>query len=263
MNGDLETRSDRVRRRILDTAFIANKGHIGSALSICEVITAVLGATRGLGSDDTSRDRVVLSKGHAALALYAALAEYGVLPESDLGTYCTTNSLLQTHPDVEMAGVDFITGSLGQGIGFGVGVALAESIHPHGVRTRVVLSDSELNEGSTWEAAAIAGTRGLGSLCVVLDQNGQQAMGRAADVMRVGSPEMIWPELGWKVTVVDGHNAIEIAQAIADESSRPHLIVAKTVAGKGVAFMERKIEWHYMPMTQSQYQDALDGLAAQ
>jgi transketolase len=257
----LEERGRRIKRGIIDVAYAANKGHIGSALSVSDLITSVLSETRGLGSKDEHRDRVVLSKGHASLAFYVGLAEFGVIPRDQLSTYCQTDSLLQTHPDHELDGVDFITGSLGQGIGFGVGVAMAEKVAPQGVRTRVLLSDSELNEGSTWESAAIAGTHCLKSLTVVLDQNGQQAMGFSEDVMRVGAPEVIWPQLGWEVSVVDGHNLGDLTEAIKRDVGAPHLIVAKTVSGKGVPYMERKIEWHYMPMNSDQYSIACTELS--
>lgn len=259
MEVDLRTRSRNISLGILEIAFLVNKGHIGSALSISDLITAVLSETNGLGTNDEFRDRMVLSKGHASLALYVGLAEFGVISHEILESYCQEGSLLQTHPDHGLDGVDFITGSLGQGIGFGVGVAMAEKIAPRGVRTRVILSDSELNEGSTWEAAAIAGTHGLRNLTVILDQNGQQAMGYSHEVMRVGHPEEIWSQFGWMVSTVDGHNVEEIASALRVEGDRPHLIVASTVAGKGVEFMERRIEWHYMPMSAEQFASAIQG----
>lgn len=248
-----------VRRRILDTAFRAGKGHIGSALSICEIMSAVAHTAKGFGTDDPLRDRVILSKGHASMALYCTLVEFGKLSPSSLDTFCRNGSVLQTHPDQELVGVDFSTGSLGQGIGFGVGTSLAAKLQHLKFRTFILLSDSELNEGSTWEAAAIAGTQELSSLTVILDLNGQQALGPTNEVLQMGDARTVWTNLGWEVTEVDGHDAQSIAEILSKtpNSKKPHLVVAHTTSGKGVSYMERKVEWHYLPMSQSQYEQAL------
>lgn len=254
-----------IRRRILDTAFAANKGHLGSALSICEIVAAVVTEARYFGSSRGDRDRVVLSKGHASLALYCALAELKLLDEAELKRYTKNDSLLQTHPDVALPGVDFSTGSLGMGLGYGVGTALAARIQDSGVRTFVILSDSELNEGSTWESAALAGTLQLGHLTVILDFNGQQALGYTRDVLRVGDPGVVWSELGFEVEVVDGHDVQALASSLSRDASpnaRPKLVVARTDSGHGVSFMERRIEWHYRPMTAEQYETAIREVGA-
>lgn len=252
-----------IRRRILETAFRANKGHLGSALSVCEILAAIGFSAREFGKASDARDRVILSKGHSSLALYCTLVEFGIHDPDILTEYCKDNSLLQTHPDNELAGVEFITGSLGQGIGYGVGVALAAKLTQREFRTFVVLSDSELNEGSTIEAAAIAGTQSLSSLVVVLDLNGQQALGYTNDVLRVGNSAMTWAEMGWDIEEVPGHdmNALISALRINPNAQRPKLVIAHTTAGKGVSFMERKIEWHYLPMTIDQYETAITEVA--
>lgn len=248
-----------VRRLILETAFRAGKGHIGSALSICEIMCAVAHTANGFGTDDSLRDRVILSKGHASMALYCTLVEFGKLEGSYLDSFCTNGSLLQTHPDQLLLGVDFSTGSLGQGIGFGVGTSLAAKFQNLGFRTFAVLSDSELNEGSTWEAAAIAGTQSLSSLTVILDLNGQQALGQTREVLQMGDTDTVWSNLGWEVTDVDGHDVHSIAELLSSRSTsgKPRLVIAHTTSGKGVSFMERKVEWHYLPMSPSQYEQAL------
>lgn len=247
------------RCRILDTAFRAGKGHIGSALSICEIMCAVAHTAKGFGTDDPRRDRVILSKGHASMALYCTLVEFGKLSPSALDTFCRNGSLLQTHPDQELVGVDFSTGSLGQGVGFGVGTSLAAKLQHLKYRTFTVLSDSELNEGSTWEAAAIAGTQELSSLTVILDLNGQQALGRTNEVLQMGDARTVWTNLGWEVTEVNGHDTQSIAEILnkTPTSNKPNLVVAHTTSGKGVSYMERKVEWHYLPMSPSQYEQAL------
>jgi transketolase len=248
-----------IRCRILDTAFRAGKGHIGSALSICEIICAVAHSAKDFGTNHPMRDRVVLSKGHASLALYCTMVEMGRLPPISLDTYCKDDSLLQTHPDQSLVGVDFSTGSLGQGIGFGVGTALAAKVQGRHYRSFVVLSDSELNEGSTWEAVAIAGTQELATLTVILDLNGQQALGRTNEVLKMGDPRSVWVNLGWSVTEVDGHDVELLAELLSQQStsSKPRLIIAHTTSGKGVSYMEREIKWHYLPMSSSQYEQAM------
>ena len=146
-----------IRCRVIEISHKAHKGHIGSALSICELVAVVSSNARGLGTSDPKRDRVVLSKGHAALAWYSALELHGILTTETLNTYMCNDTLLGTHPDPQLDGVDFMTGSLGQGLGYGVGAALAGMISNDDRMSFVILSDSELNEGSTWESAALAG----------------------------------------------------------------------------------------------------------
>lgn len=248
-----------IRLQILKTAFAAGKGHLGSALSVCEILAALGLVANQFGTSEEARDRIILSKGHSSLALYCALVELGVHEPEVLSKYCKDNSLLQTHPDEKLAGVEFSTGSLGQGIGYGVGVALAAKLLNRGFRTFVILSDSELNEGSTLEAAAIAGTQSLSSLVVVLDLNGQQALGYTRDVLLVGNPSVTWAELGWETEEVAGHDVDALISALHKrrDAQRPKLVIAHTVAGKGVSFMERRIEWHYLPMTRTQFEMAV------
>ena len=252
---------------MLQTAYGASKGHIGSALSVAEIIAAVAPAVRGLGSKSPRRDRMVLSKGHAALAWYSALVELAVLDADALSSYGVDGSLLCTHPDPQLPGVDFMTGSLGQGIAYGVGSAIAAQRSPEPWATYVVLSDSELGEGVTWESALLAAHHRCGGLTVVLDLNGQQALGFTADVLNTASAPQSWRGMGWFVTEVDGHDPTALAAAVAttaaDRDGRPHLVAARTVAGKGVDFMEGRIEWHYLPMNAEQYAQALAQQPAQ
>ena len=259
-HNSLQQLGSRIRRRVLDTAYVAKKGHIGSALSVCEVIAAVALEARDFGSGEINRDRIVLSKGHAALALYCALVELGALDESELNQYCHDASLLQTHPDAALRGIDFSTGSLGMGLGFGVGTALAARLQNSDVRTFVIVSDSELNEGSTWESVALAGTLALSQLTVILDYNGQQALGFTKDVLRVGNPAIMWESMGFEVLEVDGHDVESLRNAIGaqrNDRTQPRLVIARTTAGHGVSFMESRIKWHYLPMTKEQYDRAI------
>jgi len=259
---NIESSSDaqNIRKLILKTAFRANKGHLGSALSICEIVTTIFKVAKLSSDKNSQRDRVVMSKGHAALAWFSALAHFDVIPLEELETYCVDGSLLGTHPDPELPGVDFMTGSLGQGIGFGVGAALAAKIEGSERQVFVVLSDSELNEGSTWESIALAGQLKLDRLVVILDRNGQQALGKTKDILSFGEIPLIVGELGWNVVEVSGHNCSEMSEVIehANKSSKgPLFVVAETIAGKGVSFMEGKVEWHYMPMTHEQFTCAI------
>ena len=248
-----------IRCRVIEISHKAHKGHIGSALSICELVAVVSLNARGLGTSDPKRDRVVLSKGHAALAWYSALELHGILTTETLNTYMCNDTLLGTHPDPQLDGVDFMTGSLGQGLGFGVGAAMAGMISNDDRMSFVILSDSELNEGSTWESAALAGQLKLKNLIVFLDLNGQQALGRTEDILPTSYAIDSWSEFGWNVQRVDGHSAEQI-QKTTDQHKRsasgPLLIVASTISGKGVSFMEREVKWHYMPMSETEFIDA-------
>ena len=261
MGQNLSKVAQNTRAKVLKVAKLAHKGHIGSGLSICEIVVAVLASASGVGSSKNDRTRIVLSKGHAALAYYAALNELGIVSDDDLNSYCVNGTKFGTHPDSIQTGTDFMTGSLGQGIGFGVGCAMAAKLQKRQGQTFVVLSDSELNEGSTWESLFVAGHNNLKTLVVVLDLNGQQAMGKTKDVLRLdGLPNQL-EMIGWNCLSMDGHDAENLAMACSrklDDGSKPLLVIAKTVAGKGVSFMEGKVEWHYLPQTDEQHQQALE-----
>ena len=255
----LQVRAQKIRARVLEISFMAHKGHIGSALSICELVTVVAANSRGVGTRATSRDRVILSKGHAALAWYSVLEQRGIISTQTLETYMRDGSLLGTHPDPELDGVDFMTGSLGQGIGYGVGAALSGKIAKDDRRVFVVLSDSELNEGSTWESAALAGQLKLKNLIVFLDLNGQQALGKTKDILPTSTAVSGWSDFGWNVHRVDGHSTAELQNAVdahLSSGTGPLLVMASTVAGKGVSFMEGQVKWHYMPMSSEEFEEA-------
>jgi transketolase len=256
---ELGRKSAFVRRRVLELAHGAGKGHIGSALSVADLVTVTLDYVRGLGTTSATRDRCVLSKGHAAMALYANLGMRGILSSQDLDGFCGEGSLIATHPMAAVPGIDFSTGSLGQGITFAVGAALAGVKSGDDRRVFCILSDSELDEGSTWESVLIAAHHRLHNLTVLLDLNGQQALGRTRDVLGVQGVPDAWASLGWNVTEVSGHDPQAIAEAIegALVSEGPHLLVARTVAGYGVPFMEGRVEWHYLPMSDEQFPLAL------
>ncbi|MEA2684178.1 MAG: transketolase [Chloroflexota bacterium] len=258
--------SSAVRRTILEQARRAHVGHIGSALSIADLAWALCSRVlAGAGVEDPDRDRFVLSKGHAALAWYAAMNAAGGLPDDLLDTYCGDGSLAGVHPQHAMPGIDFTTGSLGHGLPIGAGAALAARLQSSSRRTFVLMSDAECNEGSVWEAMSFAAHHNLSSLTALIDVNGQQALGYTRDVLDTAPLAERWRGFGWDVHEVDGHNVEAITTTIGGldmDRGRPHVLVAQTTFGKGVSFMENQIKWHYSPMSDSEFATAMAEVAA-
>lgn len=258
--------SYRLRKIIIEESKRAHVGHIGSALSVADIIAVLFGAElRNPGTDDPMRDRFILSKGHAALTLYAALHLKGIIGEDQLHTYCSDNSLLGVHPEHHLPGVDFSTGSLGHGLSVGAGVALAARLSGDDYRTFVLVSDAECNEGSLWETVMFAAHHKLANLVAIVDDNGQQAFGKTKDVIDLNPLAEKWRVFGWDVHETDGHDPGLIRSTLGSLNTKtgpPHVLIAKTVCGKGVSFMEGRIAWHYMPLTDDQYALALDELEA-
>jgi transketolase len=242
-----------VRRSILVQSKRAHVGHIGSALSITDILVALFSRVI-----DSEGDVFVLSKGHAALALYCVFEQMGLISEMALDTYCADDTQLGVHPDHTLAGITFSTGSLGHGPSLGAGVALAKRMAGRPGRVFVLVSDAELNEGSVWEALMFAGHHKLGNLCLVLDNNGQQALAPTADVIDLSGIARAVESLGWECTRVDGHD-VEALVGVLDTASAgaPRFVIADTVSGKGVSFMERQVTWHYMPLDDEQYAQAV------
>jgi transketolase len=257
------TLADGIRRTVIEQSKRANVGHIGSALSIADILAALYGGVLHLPTDRPQQDRLVLSKGHAALALYAALELTGRVPSGTTGTYCADGTLLGVHPERDLDGVDFCTGSLGHGLPIAVGAALAARLEGAARRTFVVMSDAELNEGSVWEAVMFAAHHGLANLVVILDLNGQQAMGYTREVLDLSAPAQRWGAFGWDVHELDGHDTSALQATIREldfTAGAPHVLIAHTTFGKGVSFMQSVIDWHYLPMTDEQYSQALSEL---
>lgn len=244
-----------LRRTVIEISQAARVGHIGSALCICDILAVLFrDVLRGVGSSAPDRDRLVLSKGHAATALYAALHAAGVLSRKEIFTYCRDGSRLGVHPELGAPGVDLATGSLGLGLSMGAGMALWNP-----ARVFVLMSDAEMNEGSTWEAAMFAAHHKLTNLTGIVDVNGMQAMGRTRDVLDLEPLAERWRAFGWEAIEVDGHDEAALAKVLGAPLSknRPRLVVARTVAGKGVSFMEGRLEWHYYPVDDEQARRAL------
>lgn len=257
-----------MRRTIIAQSRRADVGHIGSCLCVVEILAALYGRVLRIASpDDPDRDRFVLSKGHVALALYAALAQRGWIAPAQLDTFCGDGSLLGVHPEAAVAGVDFTTGSLGHGLSMAAGAALAARMQRSARRIYCLISDGECNEGSVWEAAMFAAYHRLGNLTAIVDANGQQALGRTTDVLDAGNLRQRWEAFGWRTAEVDGHSVPALTDVLATPSTAdapPLLVLARTVFGKGVSFMEQgrspsralpphPINWHYLPMSADEY----------
>jgi transketolase len=250
-----------IRRSVLEQSMRAHVGHIGSALSIADLMAALYGEVLRVGQPEhPDRDRFILSKGHAALALYAALHATGRLSEAELDSYCADGSLLGGHPEHALSYVDFATGSLGHGLSVAAGAALGARLAGSGRRAFVLMSDAECNEGSVWEAVMFAAHHQLSSLVAIVDVNGQQALGYTSNVINLDPLADRWSAFGWDVHEIDGHDPAGVAQRIAGLSTTrgaPHVLLARTTFGKGVSFMESTIAWHYWPMNDDQYAEAM------
>lgn len=253
--------STEIRRLVLEESKRAGVGHIGSSLCIAEMVGTLYNNVLNIKSPgDPGRDRFVLSKGHAVLAVYAALHLRGFMTREELATFCNDGTALCGHPEVEVPGIDFATGSLGMGLSFGVGSALAAKKTNADRKVFVLVSDAELNEGALWESVLFAGHHKLSNLVVLVDQNGQQALGYTKDVLDTASVENKFKAFNWDAHVVDGHDCKQIQETIDNlnfQSGAPHVLVCRTTFGKGVSYMENLIKWHYLPMSDEQYAQAL------
>lgn len=250
--GDLELISRRIRGKLVEMSHRAGTPHLGSALSCVDILVAAYFGTLRVDpkrADDAGRDRFILSKGHAATALYATLAERGFFPQEWLDQFARHGSPLAEQPAPACApGVELATGSLGHGLPVGIGMALAARIHQRDYRVFVVMSDGECNEGSVWEAALFAPAQALERLAIVIDYNKWQATGRSDEVMMLSSLVKKWEAFGWSASEVDGHDLGSLTRAlmqVPDGSGKPVAVIAHTIKGKGVHFMEDDNNWHY------------------
>jgi transketolase len=255
-----------IRRVILEQSKRANVGHIGSALSVADIIAALYGGTLRVNDPkDPERDRFVLSKGHAMLAVHAALFLRGWLTQEELSTYCGDGSLLGVHPEYGLCGVDFASGSLGQGLPVAAGAALAARLHHSPRRAFALMSDAECNEGSTWEAVMFAAHHKLANLIAIVDLNGQQALDYTDRVLSLYPLAERWRAFGWDAQELDGHDIPAMRAAVAGldtVSGPPHVLIARTTFGKGVSYMQGRIKWHYWPMSDAEYEQALQEVEA-
>ncbi len=259
----------KIRKGVIEGTFNAKSGHPGGSLSIAEILAYLYRAEMNIEPENPAkedRDRFVLSKGHAAPALYAALANRGFFPAEDIKTLRKSDSYLQGHPNMNhVPGVDMSTGSLGQGISAAAGMALASKFGGDTFRVYSVLGDGEIEEGQVWEAAMFAAAKKLDNLCVVVDNNNLQIDGT---VEEVNSPYPI-PEkfaaFGWNVIEIDGNDIEQIEAAFTSArkvKGKPTAIIAKTIKGKGVSYMENQVGWHGSAPNAEQYEIAMKELDA-
>ena len=261
-----ESVARQIRRVILEQAKRAHVGHIGSALSVADIIAALYsGVLRVRDPKDPERDRFVLAKGHAMLAVYAALFLKGWLSQDELNTYCGDGTMLGVHPEYGLQGVDFASGSLGQGLSVAAGAALAARLQQSPRRAFALLSDAECNEGSVWEAIMFAAHHKLANLIAIVDLNGQQALGYTDQVLSLRPLAERWRAFGWDAHEVDGHNVAAMQETVAGLNTTagpPHVLIARTTFGKGVSYMEGQIKWHYWPMSDAEYRQAVQEVEA-
>lgn len=264
---ELQKKANILRKDIIEMLYESQSGHPGGSLSACDILATLYFKSMNIDSKNPKkedRDRFILSKGHAAPVLYAALAEKGYFPKEELLKLRKIDSMLQGHPDMKgTPGVDMSTGSLGQGISAACGIAKSAKIYSQKYRTYVLLGDGELQEGIVWESAMFASHYKLDNLTVFLDYNGLQIDGKNEDVMTVSPVDEKFKAFGWNVIKIDGHNIEEIINSIDEakkEKSKPTIIIAKTIKGKGVSFMENNVDWHGTAPNLEQKEEALKEL---
>ena len=253
-----------VRIDIIEGVYNAGCGHPGGSLSIADLLTYLYFEEMNVNPDDPkaeNRDRFVLSKGHTAPALYAVLAERGYIPKEEIKTLRKTTSRLQGHPDMKgTPGVDMTTGSLGLGFSAACGMALSAKVYGNDYRVYTILGDGETEEGQVWEAAMFAAHYKLDNLVAVVDWNGLQIDGPIAEVMNPAPHDEKFRAFGWHVISIDAHNFNEIEAAFAEAKTvkgKPTVIIATSVKGKGVSYMENKCEWHGAAPKEDQYKQAI------
>lgn len=266
---ELRLHAANIRLGALDAVHSAKSGHPGGSLSIAEILSYLYFNEMNVDPANPKmedRDRLVLSKGHCAPALYAALAEKGFFPKEDLKTFRQVDSYLQGHPDMKgVPGVDMTSGSLGLGISAACGMALSAKIRNKNYRVWSILGDGELAEGQVWEAAMFAAHYKLDNLCAFIDWNGLQIDGPIVEVMNSTPIDEKFAAFGWNVIMINGNCLTEIDEAVAKAKAcegKPTAIICKTIKGKGVSFMENSVGWHGSAPNDEQYEQAVAEITA-
>ena len=266
----LEITACKIRMGIIEGTYNAKSGHPGGSLSIADLMAYLYFAKMNVypdKPDEPQRDRLVLSKGHTAPALYAALAEKGYFPKDEIKSLRHIGAMLQGHPCIEIPGVDMSSGSLGQGISVACGMALSGKLTSDTYKVYAVLGDGEIQEGQVWEAAMFASHYNLDNLIAVVDNNGLQIDGKVEDVMSIYPIAEKFEAFGWHaIKDVDAHDFDALEKAFDEAESvvnQPVVIVLKSVKGKGVSFMENNVSWHGAAPNKEQYEQAMDELLSQ
>lgn len=256
--------ANRIRRRDLQAVYEAGAGHIGGEMSVIDILTALYFHTMSVDPQnpmEKKRDRLVLSKGHAALALYVALSERGFFPKEEISTFLKPNSRLNGHPNrVKVPGVETNTGPLGHGLPVGVGMAKAARLNGDAWRTFVITGDGEMQEGSNWEAIMAAAQFGLDNLTLIIDHNRLQQGARLADTNDLAPLAHKLEAFGWAVKEIDGHDMKQICIALSPKTvthGKPKCIVAHTKKGRGISFMTDDVAWHHKVPNEEQYGKAM------
>lgn len=263
-SSELRGIANRIRRRDLQAVFEAGAGHIGGEMSVTDLLTALYFHTMSVDPDaplDPQRDRLVLSKGHTALALYITLAEKGFIAKDDISSFLKHKSALNGHPNrVKVPGVETNTGPLGHGLPIGVGMAKAAQLNGDTWRTFVITGDGEMQEGSNWEAIMAAAQFKLDNLTLIIDHNRLQQGARLADTNNVAPLAPKLAAFGWAVEEIDGHDMDQICRALSPETitqGQPKCIVAHTNKGQGISFMSDNVAWHHKVPSEEQYKQAM------
>jgi transketolase len=264
----LKTKAVEIRKNILKMLYLAGSGHPGGSLSMVEILVSLFYYT--LRHDPKNpgwreRDKLLLSKGHACPALYAVLADRGYLPVDELWTLRKMGTRLQGHPQLGLPGVEISSGSLGQGLSIGNGMALANRMDGINSRIYCIMGDGETNEGQVWEAAMTASHYKLENLCAIIDHNKLQIDGFCCDVKNLLDYDKKWASFGWEVFEVDGHDCGQLMDAFdkaAKVKGKPQVIVANTIKGAGVSFMENQVKWHGVAPKKDEYEKAAAELDA-
>ena len=263
----LEKIANDIRIGIIEQVYQAQSGHPGGSLSCADILAVLYFNQMNIDPkkpNDPLRDRFVLSKGHCSPALYATLTRKGYFGEEALATFRKIDSNLQGHPDMnKVPGVDMTTGSLGQGLSAAVGMAIASKMDSAGCRIYCLLGDGEIEEGQVWEAAMAASKNKLDNLCAILDYNHLQIDGKVEDVAGLVDVQAKFESFGFKVINVDGHNIGQLIQAFSiarHQKGMPSIIIANTIKGKGVSFMENEASWHGRAPSKEQYEQAMNEL---
>ena len=262
-NTDYKKIATEVRKTVLRMIYEAQTSHIGSNFSCVDILTVLYSIAHVDKDLKEDRDRIVISKGWVAATIYVLLAEKGIIPKEDLETYCKEGSAYIGLVEPSVRGIEAAGGSMGFGLPFGVGFALAKKLKKEQGKVFVLLSDGEMQIGTTWESALIAAHHKLNNLFVIVDANELQAMGKVKDILNIDPLVDKWKAFGWEVRVIDGHNFKEIEKSLTDSplhKEKPIIIIAKTIKGKGVSFMEGDNVYHYKQLSDSEYKRAISEL---
>ena len=275
---ELKRQAIHLRRLVVESVHHAGAGHLGGPMSAADMLIALYFEVLNIDPRDphkADRDRFILSKGHSSIGLYSALALRGYFPLEELKTFDAIDSRLQGHPAMDMLpGIDMSSGSLGQGLSPGLGLALAARLKSESFHTYVMLGDGDSQEGQIWEAALVAGRYRVDNLTAILDLNGLQQYGWATEAgygdqarkPPQENPQARWQSFGWHVLEIDGHDMdqfIDACQQAKTHRDEPTVIIARTVKGKGISYMENDFNWHSKPVTDDDLKQAQDELAAQ